>query len=75
MLQEMWTKCLHHIDVHTWIDVTGYTSGHCDHAIPSTEGHQSIPWLKADSVIGKKIRELVWDKTFLQNLEYIRNFR
>ena len=74
VFQANWTKCVHHItDRHTWVDYSGQTTGQCDHPIPVLDQQKS--YLRTGSLPHKTLVALVWDKRFMGNLPYIRNFR
>jgi hypothetical protein len=72
--QASWTKCLHHVTgQHEWIDVSGYTDGHCEH--PAIAEDESHPSLEPTSPTVDALRDVIWDKKLLKNMDYYRNYR
>jgi len=68
---------MHHVtNTHQWVDTTGFTEGHCLHEIPLPAEHDGEkPWIKKGSASHKALLEVIWDKRFMRNLPYLKNFR
>ena len=76
-LKENWTKVVLHVcNIHEWVmDPSGYTVGACSHEIPLPQDERKKPWIDQGSKAHDTLLRVVWDKTLLNNIKYIKNFR
>ena len=74
-LQILWTSCVPHaIGRHTWLDEKGLTTGKCNHADFPPEDLKK-PYLQSGGAAHQALAKVVFDKTFMANLPYLKNFR
>ena len=73
LIREKWTSIIHHvIGKHTW---TGSKEFHkCEHKPYNPEEDSSTAWLKSGTPAHDALRDVVFDKGILRDLEYLTQF-
>ncbi len=70
--QGRWRGVLHHVtDSHEWFNGQGDAPPYCEHG----EMDKQRPWLEKDSAPHCALRKVMFDKRFLNTVQYYVNFR
>ena len=70
----MWRGILHHVrNQHQWLLGDGVSGGECAHG--ALEEDPTKPYLEPESPPHQRLRNIILDKRFVNNVDYYVNFR